>query len=244
MGAIRTARSRVDLGHARTELARLIACQRFGTVFQPIVRVDDHQIEGFEALTRFDNGRAPDRMFAWASQCGLSDRLETATLERALVAAKQLPPDAWLSVNMSAETLQRAGSVRELLAAAERPLVLELTEHEPIHDYTSVRSALRELAGVKLAVDDTGSGFASLRHVIELRPSFIKTDRLWVHGLAQDPCRQAIVRGLRTLAESTGAQVVAEGVERRCDLAALDTLGIPLAQGFLLGEPGRASEWS
>ena len=234
----------MDLGQARTELARLIACERFSTVFQPIVRVDDHGIEGFEALTRFDDGRSPDRVFAWASRCGLSDRLETATLERALAAAKSLPPDTWLSVNMSAEVLQRRGRACQSLAAATRPVVLELTEHEPIDDYRAVRRAARELPGVRLAVDDTGSGFASLRHVIELRPSFIKTDRLWVHGLAQDPCRQAILRGLRTLAESTGARVVTEGVERRCDLAALSALGVPLAQGFLLGEPARASNWS
>lgn len=243
MGTTGTAASRVDVRRARTELAWLIDHELFSTVFQPIVRVRDHAIVGFEALTRFDNGRSPDQVFSSASRCGMTDRLETATLARALIEATCLPTDSWLSVNVSARTLRR-DRFHELIASTDRSLVLELTEHEPIHDYSSVRRAIGALPRVRVAVDDTGSGFASLRHVIELRPSFIKMDRVWVHGLAQDPCRGAIVRGLRALAESTGALVVAEGVERPCDLAALGTLHVPLAQGFLLGEPAPAPEWS
>jgi EAL domain-containing protein (putative c-di-GMP-specific phosphodiesterase class I) len=237
MGPIAAARSEL------ADLEQVVACREFSIAFQPIVDLADRTVVGFEALTRFDSGRAPTEVFASASRWGVSEHLELTTLESALEDAGHLPRGTWISVNISAETMCHGARTRELVSLADRPVVLELTEHEPVYDYACVRRSLHELPGVRLAVDDTGSGFASLRHVIELRPAFIKADRVWVHGLAQDPCRQAIVRGLCALADASGAQVIAEGVERPCDMAALANLGIPLAQGFLLGEPAGASVW-
>ena len=229
---------------ARADLAALVDRNDFATVFQPIVRLCDGHAVGFEALTRFGHRATPTQVFEAAARCGLGTRLELATMERALAAASQLPAGTWVSVNVSTRTLGHTDDVQRLLADADRPVVLELTEHEPVDDYAMLRRALHAMGDVRLAIDDTGSGFASLRHVMELRPAFIKADRVWVHGAAQDPCRRAIVSGLRSLAESTGGELIVEGVERACDRAALSALGVSLAQGFLLGEPADASTYS
>ena len=135
--------------------------------------------------------------------------------------------------------------LREVLAGADRPIVLELTEHEEVVDYDALRFVLRDLQGIRLAIDDTGAGFASLRHVLELHPAFIKADRFWMRGLAHDPCRRTILAGFHALAESTGSQLVAEGVERHRDLReSCGALGVPFAQGFLLGKPAPAGTFA
>jgi EAL domain-containing protein (putative c-di-GMP-specific phosphodiesterase class I) len=90
---------------------------------------------------------------------------------------------------------------------------------------------------VRLSVDDAGSGFASLRHILRLEPDFIKLDRSWVHGVDTDPARQAMIAGLRHFADQTGAQLIAEGIERDEERAALITLDVDLGQGYLLGRP-------
>jgi EAL domain-containing protein (putative c-di-GMP-specific phosphodiesterase class I) len=91
--------------------------------------------------------------------------------------------------------------------------------------------------GVRLSIDDAGSGFASLRHILRLDPAFIKLDRSWVHGVDTDPARQAMIAGLRHFADQTGAQLIAEGIEQEEERAVLIDLRVDLGQGFLLGRP-------
>ncbi|HET9443569.1 MAG TPA: EAL domain-containing protein, partial [Acidimicrobiales bacterium] len=84
---------------------------------------------------------------------------------------------------------------------------------------------------------DAGAGFASLRHILHLGPAFVKLDRSWIHGVDADPARQALVAGLRHFAAQTGAELIAEGVEREVERQALLGLGVGYGQGRLLGEP-------
>jgi EAL domain-containing protein (putative c-di-GMP-specific phosphodiesterase class I) len=117
-------------------------------------------------------------------------------------------------------------------------VVLEVTEHAAVADYPAFRAAMAELGPkVRLAVDDAGAGFASLRHILELRPAFVKLDRWLVADLESDDARQAMIVGLRHFARSTGCRLIAEGIETDRELAVLRTLDIPLGQGFLLGRP-------
>jgi EAL domain-containing protein (putative c-di-GMP-specific phosphodiesterase class I) len=95
---------------------------------------------------------------------------------------------------------------------------------------------LRE-RGLRVAVDDAGAGYASLRHVLELRPDFIKVDRSLIHGISSDHARRVAVSGFLSLALDLGSTVVAEGVERAADLSAVRELGLHAAQGYLLGRP-------
>ena len=230
--------------HRRAHAARLMGVVRasaFRSVFQPIVRLTDLETVGYEALTRFADGTRPDARFSEASSLGMGAELEIATMTAAVQAAQSLPPRVWLSLNVSADVLVGTEEVASVLARIDRPVVLELTEHDPIDDYDAVRRALTSLRDdVRISVDDAGSGFASLRHVINLRPDFMKLDRSWIAGLDADLARQALVAGLSHFASRTGCTLIAEGVERDEELGALRELAAELGQGFLLGRPERA----
>ena len=211
----------------------------FFPVFQPVVDLVNGQAVGFEALTRFEDGTRPDVKLAEAARAGMELEMEVALLSAALASATELPAGAWLSMNVSPPLLGQAEGLRRVLQQrGERRVVLELTEHEPVANYEEVRGAFRTLGpGIKLAVDDAGAGYASLRHVLALQPSFVKLDREWVRDLEADRARQALVAGLAFFASRSDCQLIAEGIETEAERATVHQLGITLAQGYLLGRP-------
>lgn len=210
----------------------------FSPVFQPIVELRGAQVMGFEALTRFDDGIPPDTRFTEATALDRGVDLEVATLLAALRASPALPASAWLSLNVSPPLVLRGDVLHDAVRAAQRPLVLELTEHDPVDDYYALRAAVARLGnGVRLSVDDAGSGFASLRHVLALQPSFVKLDHTWVRRIDDDPARQALVAGLGHFARQSGAVLIAEGIETDAELDVLRELAVDLGQGFLFGHP-------
>jgi|GEM_PF-523696 len=223
---------------AITRLRRIIARHEFVSYLQPIVRLETGTLFAVEALTRFTDKTPPDVQFEQASAVGLGLALQRAAVSAAIEAAEWLPPDVALSVNLSADVLQHEASLPRIVAGAGRPLIVEITEHERIDDYDAVRSALDRLGpGVRLAVDDAGSGYASLRHILALEPAFVKLDIEWVHGIDRDPVRRALVSGLAYFASETGCELIAEGIETQHELEAVRGLGIKLGQGYLLGRP-------
>ena len=229
---------RTEIGRVRDQLSTTVAQRAFHPVFQPIVDVVRHRVVAYEALTRFADGSAPDVRFAEADRVGLGLVLEQATLEAALDAARQLPPRVWLHVNVSPALMLAGEPLRAIVAAARRRIVLEVTEHTVIDDYAAFRAALAALGPtVRLAVDDAGAGFASLRHILELQPALVKLDRSVIGGIDADPARQALVAGMVHFAQDTGCQLIAEGVETEAELRALQEHGIRLVQGYLLGLP-------
>jgi PAS domain S-box-containing protein len=225
----------------RSEIERIIAERSFAPAFQPIVRLVDGEPIAYEALTRFRDGSPPERRFADAEAIGLGIELEKATLRAAAESAEALPSDAILSLNVSPAFVIGHGSVTELVARASRPIVLEITEREPIDDYGAFREAVAGLdVACDWAVDDAGAGYASLRHIIELRPRYVKLDRGLVTGINADPIRQALVAGMLHFATSIGVEIIAEGVETEAERLTLQHLGVALGQGFLFGRPGPA----
>lgn len=210
-------------------------------VFQPIVSLPSRRLIGVEGLSRFADGARPDLVFAEAARRGVAAELEVAAAHRLVEAAHLLPAGVWLSLNLSASTLL-SGAVDDLLAASERPLTVELTENESVGDYAELRQHLARYPDVRVAVDDAGAGYASLRHVFELQPQLLKLDRHWVAGIDRDPVRQALVTGLLGFARSFGAEVIAEGVETEQEEATLRALDIPLAQGYLFARPAPPHE--
>ena len=157
-------------------------------MFQPIVDLESSEVVGYEALTRFDSGQRPDLCFADAWSVGLGPELELATLAAAVDAGKRLAPGAWLDLNVSPRLLADPERLRPILWAAERPIVLEVTEHEIIDDYGAVRDAIRALGpDVRLAVDDAGAGVANFGHIIDLRPDFVKLDISLVRRVNAEP---------------------------------------------------------
>ena len=234
------ARSAEALGTARIEA--IIAGRTFVPVFQPIVELETRTTVGYEALTRFADGRPPHRVFAEARACGLAIELETATLAVVLEAAAPLPRSAWLNINVSAELVLAGEPLGSILEPSDWQTVLELTEHVEVTDYPAFRAAMARLGpDVRLAVDDAGAGFASFRHILELAPDYVKLDRGIIHGIGGDPARQALVAGMVHFAGKTGATLIAEGVETEGEARELLALGVSLGQGYHLGRPALAA---
>jgi EAL domain-containing protein (putative c-di-GMP-specific phosphodiesterase class I) len=133
--------------------------------------------------------------------------------------------------------------LQQLLGGMGRQIVLEVTEHAEIADYEAFRAMFGKLRPkVELAVDDAGAGFASLRHILELRPAFVKLDRSLIAGLESDEARQAMIVGLRHFARSVDCRLIAEGIETEGELAVLRSLDVRVGQGFLLGRPVRVQD--
>lgn len=231
---------RDEVESRRSALERTLQRRDYAPVFQPIVDLDDGGVVGYELLTRFRDGVAPQHRFAEAAELGMGPPLERATMAAGITAAARLPEEAFLAVNVSPSLLlDRSGSTVSALArAGDRPLVLELTEHDPIDDYPAVLQAVDDLGvEVRLSVDDAGAGYACLHHILALRPAFVKLDRGWVQGIDADPARQALVAGLCYFSDRTGSLLIAEGIETAAELRVLRQLGVQLGQGYLLGRP-------
>jgi EAL domain-containing protein (putative c-di-GMP-specific phosphodiesterase class I) len=165
--------------------------------------------------------------------------LEIAALRKAVAAGRQLPPTTYQAVNLSPEILL-SGRFEELIGSLPWPrLVVEITEHLEIDDYRRLAPPIAEIRarGGRLAIDDVGAGFSSLRHVLSLSPDIIKLDPSLSHGLDFSLPRAALARGLVACAEELGATVVAEGIETAEDARGLRRVGAHCGQGFLFGRP-------
>ena len=236
--------SLVKAGMVRSRIGEVLKRTAFQPVFQPIVDLVTDERVGYEALTRFTDGTAPDLAFADARSAGLEAELELATMGAAIEAARTLPRDAWLSLNISPALLAGSRRLAGVLRKADRPVVLEVTEHIAVEDYPALRAAVQRLRPpARVAVDDAGSGVANFGHIVELRPAFVKLDIGLVRGIDADLTRQALMVGLLHFASESAGQTIAEGVETEAELATLRRLGVPFAQGYLLARPAPAESW-
>jgi PAS domain S-box-containing protein len=220
----------------RASMQAVIDEAQFHPVFQPIVELATGKVVGYEALTRFDDGVRPDVRFEEAHRVGLGCELERACAVAALRAATALPADAWMSLNFSPSALLD-GTAASTIGGVAQQIVVEITEHLEIDSYAAVRTAIEACAPAKLAVDDAGSGFASLRHILELEPALVKLDIGLVRGVDHDLARQAMVAGLCHFSGRIGTTLIAEGVETMEELCTLRDLGVQLVQGYLVGRP-------
>jgi len=212
-------------------------------VVQPILDLGSGEVWCYEALARFParDGWGPPDWFSAAARVGLGSALESAAIHNALALLPRLPEQVRLSVNASACALLSSASIAAMPTGNVAPrLVVEVTEHERIADLQQVNAVLARAraAGVRVAVDDAGSGFAGLEHILNLAPEVLKLDRTLVDGIATDPARQAMCEAMVGFCRRTGAVLVAEGLETSEDLAMLRRLGVTHAQGYLLGRPG------
>jgi len=211
-------------------------------VFQPIADLTTGAVVGAEALARFNSQptRPPDEWFTEAQQVGLGVELELAAVEAGLAQLDQLPPGAFMALNAS-PTMAMAPALEALLCSypAER-VVLELTEHTPVYDYDALIGSLERLRrqGVRIAVDDTGAGYAGFQHILRLRPQIIKLDTTLTRGIDEDPARRALAAGLLNFGREINAMIVAEGIEISGELASLRRIGIRWGQGYHLAPPG------
>ena len=238
----RSSRAPAEQSERRQRIEEALATPgSFVPAYQPIVDLGTGLVVGAEALTRFTvDGRGPIAWFAEAATVGLGIDLELAAARAALEGFED-DGNLFLAVNVSPPALDPLVDVLSS-GAGRRPdhVVVELTEHTEIAEYEHLRGLADRLhgSGVQLAVDDTGAGVASLRHILELRPDIIKLDLSLTIGIDHDPVRQALAEALASFAERIDADVIAEGIETRGQLEAVAGLGIRLGQGYHLGRPG------
>lgn len=238
-----------ETGEALVELHQILASGALFPVFQPIIDFRARAIFGYEALIRGPEGSAlhrPDLLFATARAHGLGAELEHACRLASLQAFARQTLSGRLFLNVSPDSLcderMRNGLMRDLLVElgiAPNRIVIELTENQRITDLPGILEMLTEYRGrgFQFAIDDMGEGFANLRLWSQLRPEFVKIDKHFVGGIADDRIKYHFVRAMQDLAEICNASLVAEGIERTEDFACLRDMGIACGQGYFIAHP-------
>ena len=230
----------------RARIRRVMDRGELDIVFQPIVALATREVVGYEALSRFaaEPHRGPDEWFAEAHEVGLGPELELAAIRLACERSHALPDGMFMAVNVSPVTAERPDLLALLAGCHVEHVVLEVTEHARVEDYSRFRRSIdrvREL-GASLAVDDAGAGFSSLRHILELDAELIKLDGSLTRSLEADPRRRSLASALIEFGRESGASVLAEHVESELQLAELRRLGVQYGQGYHLGRPAPLPE--
>jgi EAL domain-containing protein (putative c-di-GMP-specific phosphodiesterase class I)/CheY-like chemotaxis protein len=241
--AVQLERDEVRNEQRRTRLQRVsgaISGAGRTAVFQPIVELERRLVVGFEALARFDDDAwSVERWFEEARSLDLATELELACIATALGALPELDRVVYLAVNASHRTALDGSLLEALDGVDASRIVLEITEHEAVEDYERLAAGLAPLRerGARVAIDDAGAGFASLRHILDVDPDLIKLDVTLTRGVDRDRRRRALASALTSFADDMGITVVAEGIETAPELETLRSLGVRYGQGFALGRP-------
>ncbi|HLX01568.1 MAG TPA: phosphodiesterase [Trinickia sp.] len=230
-------------------IADLIAQHALTAVFQPIVEFNGGAILGYEGLIRGPSGsplESPGALFSRAAKEGMSTELEHAAARTCIQAFAKLGCEGKLFLNFSAEAILKLGETRDATLAwllrlglpVER-LVVELTEQCEIADiagFMPIVAALRE-TGAQFALDDYGTANASMNLWVRLQPDIVKIDRFFIDNIASDALKFEAVRAMQHFANSSGARLVAEGIENEADLIVIRDMGIGCGQGYFFGRP-------
>lgn len=231
------------------EVRRILRDRTVHTLFQPIVRLPDREILGFEALSRGPEGsylESADNLFGFTERAGMLGEVELLCVERALSNACRLPEGAVLFLNLSMlglEFIESEGTgLRGRLEEAGRSpseCVLEITERTYAESAARLRERIAELRkhGFRIAIDDMGTGYSALHVLADLQPDFIKLDKMLVRDLPDEPIKRNLVSAIIRFAEDSQSLVIAEGVETEDEVRVLQELGIELQQGYFFGYP-------
>lgn len=230
-------------------LNQIIAHQLLDVEFQPILGLASRNYLGYEALIRPKDKtlfKGPTELFAAADRFGLSTPLDHACREVILrrFAALGLPGTLFLNAtphSLSDHRFQN-GETQALLRSLDLPasrIVIEITENQKINDFGEFREVLGifRSKGFRFAIDDLGQGMSNLRMWTEIHPEIVKIDRHFIDGIAEDALKFQLVRAMHGMAETCGAFLIAEGVERQEDFLAVRDIGIPFVQGYFVARP-------
>jgi len=213
----------------------------FTMVFQPIVNLSDGSLKGFEALCRFmeEPYRPPNQWFREAELVGLGVELELAAIEMALEALPGFPSDMTLTLNVSPKCLMDEALADTVFFHQPEALVLEVTEHAVVENYDDLAMHLNRYKkrGLRVAVDDAGAGYSSLRHIVQLQPDIIKLDMSPTRGLDSGPARRSLAAAWVYSADETRSTIIAEGIETEAERQTMAQLGADYGQGFLFSRP-------
>jgi EAL domain-containing protein (putative c-di-GMP-specific phosphodiesterase class I) len=226
----------------RSEVQRLIDGEGMEMHFQPIVELTDRYgrgIGGARAVHRRPEPAA-ERAVPEAAEAGLGVELELTAIRMALAEVGYAPAGTYMSVNASQRVAMHPGLLDLLDEAPVERLVVEITEHEAVEDYDALTTSLRVLRarGVRIAIDDAGAGFSSLRHTLRLAPDIVKLDISITRDIDSDRGRRALASAMISFADEMDMAIVAEGVETEAENAVLQELGVPFGTGIPVRSPG------
>lgn len=238
-----------DLQAATGPLGTLLRTCVLSVHYQPIAGLSSGDVFAHEALIRGPEGslyRNPLAMIEAARTERLLHVFETVAFVTILADWSQRRQQGKLFVNLSAEALVLLASTTDSLQQAlrlndldPRTLVVEITEHDRVHDVTALSDTVAELtaSGWSIALDDFGDGRSSLRLWSQLKPSFVKIDKFFTRDISQRAENLQTLQALLQIAAIFDTKLIAEGVETAEDLRALRDLGIPFGQGYFIGWP-------
>lgn len=230
----------------RERLIRAIREKSVGTVFQPIVNLESRAVVGYEALSRGPAGseiESPEVIFELARDFDLVWELETLCIENVKPLLVDVCARGLLFFNLESHFIQqlqqRGTGVFDSFLDCHSSVVIEVTERSAIRDYRNFRRTLLDLKamGFKIAIDDCGSGYATLEAVAELQPDYLKVGHSLFHGVEKDPIRRRLVDLVARCADTIGAQTIAEAIETEEQLRICRDLGVTFGQGYLFAAP-------
>lgn len=242
--AVEQIEANVENDHRRERLdariTKLIEDKGMQIVQQPIYSIKTGKPVGVECLSRFPDAmmRGPDKWFDEAAEIGRGVELELLAVECALESAVKVPGDFYVSVNVSPEAIISGRVLAALQATKANNLVLEVTEHQHVDDFGALRAALEKVSKhARIAIDDVGSGYAGMRHLVDLAPDLLKLDMNLTRDIHLDVARCALVGAMVKFAAAIGSKLIAEGIEYAEEAEVLRRLGVEYGQGYHYAKP-------
>jgi EAL domain-containing protein (putative c-di-GMP-specific phosphodiesterase class I) len=227
----------------RAAIEQVLAAGGPNIVFEPVVDLrarnrGEERVFGYEALSRFDFASPPE-WFDAARASGLQLELDLTCVHAAVAAFASNDLEGWLAINVHDSTLMSSRLLEALEGLDPSQTVIELSETASIRNYERTKEVVDTLRGrgIRLAIDDVGSGEIDMWHILRLHPAIIKIDRSLVCDIDSTPRNRALIRGLTTMATDLGILVVCEGVQRKGEVESLLDLGVQFGQGYLFAQP-------
>ncbi len=230
----------------RERVTRAILDRTIRTVFQPVLDLRSRSIVGYEALSRGPAGteiESPEVIFEVARDFDLVWDLERVCIENVRPSLRDVCDRGYLFFNLESSFIQqlqqRGTDIFDPFLDCNSSVVIEVTERSAIRDYDTFRRSLHVLKGLgfQIAIDDCGSGYATLEAVAELKPDYLKVGHSLFQGVERDPIRTRLVDLVARCADTIGATTIAEAIETEGQLRICEELGIPQGQGFLFAPP-------
>ena len=228
--------------------------ERVVTSYQPIKRLEQGTVYGFEALSRGPRGsglESAEVLFRAAEETGLKVELDRLCRNRALLSSGRIPSSARIFVNTLPATMRdpqfRDRALIDFLDKAQVApdrIVIEITEQEVIENHAILRDTMEDfkVLGMSFAVDDVGAGYSRVDTIAKLGPDFLKIDVNLVHDVHHSRANRAMVKAIIDLAGAINAKVIAEGIEKREEAQVLQAMGVDLGQGYHLARPDAGPE--
>ena len=222
------------LRRRRQEVSQLLEKRGFTFIQRPVKNLLTDTVAAYELVAQLDGSCAEAmHLIRESDQLGLSAMYGVCLAEAALKALRQLPDQAQLALNVTPDLLQRFDLLNWFAPEDSHRLVLQISERDPVDDYENMNLLLHTIkaCGFRIAVDDAGAGYASMRHILQFRPDFIKLDASLIRNIHARRDQQAMVSALQIFARNQGCMLVAGGVDSVDEYQYLVSIGMTFVEG-------------